>query len=157
MRLAEIQAVSPRIRLLDDPRERKAPAELEAQPLSALQENAFGTLVIQPFEAFEIASFETQIGIEGRAQCRGHIHRIVALDFAGDSGSDVDRVGGQRPGRGDDEEDETGHGGAAVALWCHQTSVRGVDHAGAREVRNDKSAARTPRRRVARDVSCRRP
>ena len=79
--------------------ERKVAAELEAQPLAALQENAFGAAVIQTLEPLEVAPLEAEVAVEGRAQRRGDVHRIVALDLAGDAGPDVDRVGGQRQRR----------------------------------------------------------
>ena len=113
--------------------------------LPALEEDPVRTLVIEAFKANEIVAIECQIAVVGRAQGRGHVVRFIALQpVAGPRHIDRHRENAQN-----DEQDETERDRAEMA---RRTTC--VGHADVPEVRNDKSARKTPRRCVARETSC---
>src|SRR5437762_3134238 len=82
------------IRVSLDVDERNTPVRAETKRLAALQEDALGSAVIEPLEPFKITLLEAEVAVKCGAQRCRHVYRFVALDFPGDSGRDVDRIGG---------------------------------------------------------------
>src|SRR5262249_6891785 len=141
---------------LHPPHERERGRRADAIDLAPLQEDSFGTATEFLPDACEILALEREIEVGGDALREAVVGRLVAFEAL--------RLTRQIECRGERQEDDPSGAGrdragaARRARAVHAAGAcaghrRAAAHAGASEVRNDRSAARMPFRLVARDVS----
>jgi hypothetical protein len=143
-RLAEVEAGRVGIVLLGHADKRKGAVQADLQELAAFEEDPFGTAMVDPGEALEVAAGEAEIAVVGGAQRGSDVSGLVAFDAV--AGARDVRRHGERAG--DQKDRQPGDRRTTVAR-LHSAS----HDAAAPDVRNDRSARSTPWRCVDRETS----
>src|SRR5262249_33584023 len=109
-----------------------------------LEKDALGTAAEFLPDSGEISALEGEIEVARETLGEAVVRRLIAFEGL--------RFSRQIERHGEREQEQPEGNGRDRAGGAGRT--RGARHAGASEVRNDRSAARIPFRLVARDVSC---